>query len=121
MRNILKAGSIVFGGSALLLLVAPSLFLDLLALDGTSAALTWAMRMIGLTLVALAGNMWMNSLSPNDQVVRTVAVVMVVAASGLGLLTLLVPGQLQPFSVLYAIVGFGFASAYVAALMLKRY
>ena len=121
VRNILKAGAAVFGASALLLLVAPSLFLDLLVLDATSDELVWAMRMIGLTLIALAGNMWMNSLNPDNDVVRNVAVVMAVAASGLGFLTLLIPGQLHVFSVLYAIVGFSFGFAYITALILKKY
>jgi hypothetical protein len=111
----------VFGASAILLMAAPSLFLNLLALDGSSVDLMWSMRMIGLTLVALAGNMWMNSTSPDDRVVQKVAIVMAVAATGLGLLTLLIPRHLSVFTILYALIGFGFGLAYIAALILRKY
>ena len=60
IRTTLKAGSMVFGASALFLLVAPTLFLDLLGLD-SNVPMVWSMRMIAITLVALAGNMWNNS------------------------------------------------------------
>ncbi len=121
VRTILKAGSLVFGASAILLMAAPSLFLNLLALDGSSVDLIWSMRMIGLTLVALAGNMWMNSTNPDDRTVQKVAIFMAVAATGLGLYTLLVPTHLEPFAVLYALVGFGFGFAYISALILRKY
>lgn len=121
VRNILKMGSVVFGASAVLLLLAPALFLELLALDSESSDLIWSMRMIGLTLVALAGNMWMNSLNPDDRVIRAVAGVMATAATGLGLLTLLIPTHLHWFSIVYALVGFGFGFAYITALILKKY
>ena len=61
IRTTLKAGSMVFGASALFLLIAPSLFLDLLGLENNEP-MVWSMRMIAITLVALAGNMWNLSL-----------------------------------------------------------
>ena len=51
IRTTLKAGSLVFGASALFLLVLPKTFLELLGLD-TSDVLVWSMRMIAITLVA---------------------------------------------------------------------
>ncbi len=54
-RLVLKTGSLVFGLSALLLLMAPGLFNELLGL-ATNPALEWSMRMIGITLVALPKN-----------------------------------------------------------------
>ena len=60
IKNTLKAGTVIFGLSALFLLIAPGLFLDLLGIDETDEMI-WAMRMIAITLVALAGNMWQNS------------------------------------------------------------
>jgi hypothetical protein len=57
LRKTLQAGSIVFGSSAILLVFLPSLFLDLLGLE-SSEALDWSMRMIGVTVFALGGNMW---------------------------------------------------------------
>ena len=60
IKNTLKAGSIVFGASALFLLIAPALFLDLLGADDSNQMI-WAMRMIAITLLALSGNMWQNA------------------------------------------------------------
>ena len=121
VRTTLKIGSVVFGLSALLLLLAPEFFLALLLLDPASAASVWAMRMIGITLVALAGNMWMNSRNPSDASVRTVGIVMAIAATGLGILTLLIPAPLGWFAVLYAAVGFAFGLNYTVCLLRQQY
>jgi hypothetical protein len=116
LRKVLKAGSIVFGISALFLLVLPALFLDLLGLS-ESAEMVWAMRMIGITLLALAGNMWNNAGQGSDVRVGDVAKVMCVSATALGVLTLLIPGEITWFSYLYAAVGFGFGLAYLVNLV----
>ena len=118
LRKVLRAGSIVFGASALFLLVLPSLFLDLLALSD-NAEMVWAMRMIGITLLALAGNMWNNAGQSSDERVGNVAKVMCVTATALGVLTLLIPGEITWFSYLYAAVGFGFALTYLLYLLTK--
>ena len=116
LRNVLKAGSIVFGASALFLLLLPDLFLDLLGLS-QSNEMAWAMRMIGITLLALAGNMWNNAGQNSDVRVGNVAKVMCVSATALGVLTLLIPGEITWFSYLYAAVGFGFGLAYLVNLV----
>jgi hypothetical protein len=121
IRPTLKLGSLVFGLSALLLILAPEFFLALLLLDPSSAALVWSMRMIGVTLVALAGNMWVNSRNADDRSVRTVGVVMAVAATGLGVLTLLIPAPIGWFAVLYAAVGFAFGANYTVCLIRRSY
>lgn len=117
IRNTLKFGSIVFGLSAVLLVLAPGFFLTLLELDASSAALVWSMRMIGVTLVALAGNMWVNSTNPSDVAVIRVGMVMAASATGLGVLTVLIPAPLGWFTVLYAAVGFGFGLNYAVCLL----
>jgi len=121
IRTILKTGSTVFGLSALLLIVLPAEFLNLLGLDQNSEPLIWSMRMIGITLVALAGNMWMNASQEDHRNLRQTAIVMCISANSLGLITLLIPAQLTLFSILYACVGFGFGISYLIALSLKRY
>ena len=121
IRRTLKLGSIVFGLSALLLVVAPGFFLELLQLDSDSLPLVWAMRMIGVTLVALAGNMWVNSTNVSDSAVVRVGFVMAVSATGLGVLTLLIPATLGWFTYLYAAVGFGFGANYVVCLLRSKY
>jgi hypothetical protein len=116
IRTTLKAGSLVFGASALFLLVLPKTFLELLGLD-TSDVMVWSMRMIAITLVALAGNMWNNAKNSSDHGVGNVAKVMCVSATGLGVLTLMIPGEITVFTYLYAAVGFGFGLIYLINIL----
>lgn len=118
LRTTLKAGSIVFGASALFLLILPAAFLDLLGLD-INDGMVWSMRMIGITLIALAGNMWNNSRNSSDTGVGHVALVMCVSASALGVLTLMIPVQLTWFAYLYAAIGFGFGLSYLLNIVRK--
>jgi O-antigen/teichoic acid export membrane protein len=116
LRRVLFTGATVFGFSALLLLISPSLFNELLGISSTPE-LDWAMRMIGLTLVALAGNMYSVSLKGKDSTVLFSARVMAISAAGLGVLTLLIPVEtLTWFDYAYAAVGFGFSFAYLVGL-----
>ena len=118
VKNTLRAGSIIFGASAIFLLIAPGLFLELLKLP-TSDELIWAMRMIGITLVALAGNMWQNSKLTNAAGIKFVARVMFLSALALGLLTIFIPVELAPFTIFYAVIGLGFALSYLINLTRK--
>ena len=115
LRKTLQSGSIVFGFSALFLLILPSLFLELLGLD-QSEPLQWSMRMIGITLIALAGNMWNNSKQSDNAKVANVAKIMCVSAAALGVLTLMIPSELTWFSYVYAAVGFGFSVSYLVGI-----
>ena len=118
IRTTLKAGSVVFGASALFLLILPNIFLDLLGLEGGDV-LVWSMRMIAITLVALAGNMWNNAQNSSDHGVGMVAKVMCVSATGLGVLTLMIPVEITWFTYLYAAVGFGFGLTYLINILRK--
>ena len=118
LRKTLKAGSLVFGGSAIFLLAAPGVFLDLMALD-SSDQMQWSMRMIGITVFALAGNMWNNSGQSSVDRVVNVARVMFISALTLGILTLMVPVELTWFTYMYAAIGFGFAISYLMNLTRK--
>jgi len=116
LRKVLFTGASIFGFSALLLIFSPDIFNELLGISSTPE-LNWAMRMIGLTLVALAGNMLSVSLKGKDSAVIFSARVMAVAAAGLGVLTLLIPVEtLTWFDYSYAAVGFGFSLAYLIGL-----
>jgi O-antigen/teichoic acid export membrane protein len=119
VRLVLRAGAIVFGLSAIALIAAPGVFNDLLGLD-TGPDLEWAMRMIGITLVALAGNMFSVSSRGNDESVLLSGRVMLVSAFALGVLTLLLPVPLTWFAIAYAAVGFAFSAAYAVALSSKK-
>lgn len=116
LRKTLQAGSLVFGFSAIFLLILPKVFLELLNMDSTDQ-LQWSMRMIGITVFALAGNMWNNAKQKDEVRVVFVARVMFVSAALLGLLTLLIPTQLTWFGYLYAAIGFGFAISYLLNLV----
>jgi len=118
IKQTLRAGSIVFGLSALFLLIAPGIFIDLLGVTNNSEMI-WAMRMIGITLVALAGNMWQNSKLNNAASLGYVGRVMFVAAAGLGFLTIFIPASLTPFAIGYAVIGFSFSISYLINLIRK--
>jgi len=119
VKQTLKAGSIVFGLSAIFLLISPNLFLELLGLE-ESDQLIWSMRMIGVTLIALAGNMWQNSKLNNSPAgLQLVGRVMFLAALSLGFLTIFIPANLTPFTIGYAVIGFGFAISYLINLLKK--
>ena len=118
VKNTLRAGSIIFGASAIFLLIAPGLFLELLKLP-TTDELIWAMRMIGITLVALSGNMWQNSKLTHAAGIKFVGRVMFLSALALGLLTIFIPVELAPFTIFYAVIGLGFAVSYLINLIRK--
>ncbi len=115
VRFVLRAGSIVFGLSAIALIAAPGVFNAFLGL-ATGPDLEWAMRMIGVTLVALAGNMFSVSTRGSDESVLFSGRVMLLSAFALGVLTLLLPVPLTWFAIAYAVVGFAFSGAYAVAL-----
>ena len=116
IRKTLQAGSIVFGLSALFLVLLPRLFLELLGMD-SSDQLQWSMRMIGITVFALAGNLWNNAHHESQSRVVNVARIMCVSAALLGVLTLLIPVPLTWFGYLYAAIGFGFSLSYLINLI----
>jgi len=118
VKQTLRAGSIVFGLSALFLLIAPDIFLDLLGIT-SNPEMIWAMRMIGIILVALAGNMWQNSKLNNAASLGYVGRVMFVAAAGLGFLTIFIPASLTPFAIGYSVIGFSFSISYLINLIRK--
>ena len=118
LRLVLRTGSIVFGLSALALILVPATFNGLLGLASTPE-LEWAMRMIGITLVALAGNMFSVASRGSEASVLFSGRVMLTSAFALGVLTLMLPVQLNWFAIAYSAVGFGFSAAYAWASMVK--
>jgi hypothetical protein len=119
LRMVLRFGASVFGLSAIFLLALPELFLELLGLPA-SLDQQWSMRMIAITLVALTGNMLVVSFRASDGGVRAAAIVMQLSAFGLGVITLLIPAELTWFTILYAVIGFGFSAAYTAFLFMRK-
>ena len=118
LRAVLVIGAIVFGISAIWLILMPGWFNELLGLQNETS-LEWAMRMIGITLVALAGNMYSVSTRGGQESVLLSGRVMLVSAFALGVLTLMIPVTLTWFAILYAAVGFSFSAAYLWAMLSK--
>lgn len=118
LRNVLQVGATVFGLSAVALVATPALFNELLGLE-TNPALEWSMRMTGITLVALSGNMLSHSRKGSPESVVSAAKVMLPSAFALGVLTLLIPSDPNWFTYSYAAVGFAFSIAYAAFLFKK--
>ncbi len=118
LRIVLKTGALVFGVSALALIVVPAVFILLLGLYSTPE-LECSMRMIGITLVALSGNMFSVSTHGTDKAVTFSGRLMLVSAAGLGAITLLIPTSHNWFTIGYALIGFGFSAAYAFALSRK--
>ena len=116
LRLTLRTGAVVFGLSAIALVVFPGLFLALLGLEA-STGLIWSMVMIGIALVALTGNMAVVSATASDKGVQVAAVVMLFSAAALGVVTLLIPVAYTWFTLAYAAVGFGFSLAYAIGLL----
>jgi len=119
LRLTLQSGACVFGFSAVLLVALPSLFLELLGIS-SNAELDWTMRMIGITLVALAGQMFIVGRFLEDRYVKYSARVMQFSAGALAILTALVPGGLTWFGWLYLLVGAGFSLTYTFLLAKVR-
>lgn len=118
VRRVLQTGSLVFGLSAVILIAIPQVFNELLGFT-SSAELEWSMRMIGITLVALAGNMFSVATRGKDETVLFSGRVMLISAFALGALTLLIPAPLNWFTIAYSIIGFGFSAAYGLSLFGK--
>ena len=119
LRMVLRTGASIFALSAVALLALPREFTSLLGLPG-SDALDWAMRMIAITLVALTGNMAVISFRGGPDAVLLAARVMQFSAFGLGAITLIIPVEITWFTLLYAVVGFGFSGAYTIGLIMSK-
>jgi hypothetical protein len=94
------------------------MFNDLLWLSN-NPELDWAMRMIGITLVALSGHMFLVSKDGTDKAVLLAGRLMFICAAALGVITLTIPTNGSWFAQAYAMVGFGFSAAYAWALTRK--
>lgn len=119
LRLVLKFGGAVFGLSAIALLAVPRMFTDLLGLIGTED-LDWAMRMIGMTLVALCGQMFSVSIFGNERGVLVSASVMQVASFGLAIIALLIPVNPNLFVLAYSGLSFGFTFVYTYLIIQLR-
>jgi len=119
VKTVLLAGGLVFGVSAVVLVLAPNYFISLLLLT-PEPGLTWSMRLMGITLIALSGNLIGISIWGSPRLLTYVGDVMLVSAALLGVLTLLIPAKLGWFTLLYSAVGFGFSAAYAMALLNQR-
>ena len=115
IRGILGAGSVVFLVSSALLIVLPTYFGELLGLTTTESS-NWALRMMGATLLALSGQMWLVRSAP-EITVRRSAAVMIVSGGAMTVLTVIMPADWTIARFAYLGIGLGFLCAYLVALI----
>ena len=118
IRQVMLAGGSVFIASAIALIARPDLFGDFIGLVGEDAF--WSLRMTGIVLIPLGYLMIVVRSVASDSVVKSYAVLMFLVSLGLGIVTLLAPGDANIGRIIYAIIGFLFSTLYVVALALGR-
>jgi hypothetical protein len=118
IRQVMLAGGSVFIASAIALIARPDLFGEFIGIVGEDAF--WSLRMTGIVLIPLGYLMIVVRSVASDSVVKSYAFLMSLVSLGLGIVTLLAPGDANIGRIIYAIVGFLFSTLYVVALALGR-
>jgi hypothetical protein len=118
IRQVMLAGGSVFIASAIALIARPDLCGEFIGIVGEDAF--WALRMTGIVLIPLGYLMIVVRSVASDSVVKSYAVLMSLVSLGLGIVTLLAPGDANIGRIIYAIIGFLFSTLYVVALALGR-
>ena len=112
------AGGSVFIASAIALIARPDLFGEFIGIVGEDAF--WSLRMTGIVLIPLGYLMIVVRSVASDSVVKSFAILMSLISLGLGIVTLLAPGEPSIGRIIYAIVGFLFSTLYAVAIALGR-
>ena len=118
IRQVMLAGGSVFIASAIALIARPDLFGEFIGIVGEDAF--WTLRMTGIVLIPLGYLMIVVRSVASDSVVKSYAVLMSLVSLGLGIVTLLAPGDANVGRIIYAIIGFLFSTLYVVALALGK-
>jgi hypothetical protein len=118
IRQVMLAGGSVFIASAIALIARPDLFGEFIGIVGEDAF--WTLRMTGIVLIPLGYLMIVVRSVASDSVVKSYAVLMFLVSLGLGIVTLLAPGDANIGRIIYAIIGFLFSTLYVVALALGK-
>ena len=118
IRQVMLAGGSVFIASAIALIARPDLFAEFIGIVGEDAF--WSLRMTGIVLIPLGYLMIVVRSVASDSVVKSFAILMSLISLGLGIVTLLAPGEPNIGRIIYAIVGFLFSTLYVVAIALGR-
>jgi hypothetical protein len=118
IRQVMLAGGSVFIASAIALIARPDLFGEFIGIVGEDAF--WSLRMTGIVLIPLGYLMIVVRSVASDSVVKSYAILMSLISLGLGIVTLLAPGEPNIGRIIYAIIGFLFSTLYVVAIALGR-
>ena len=118
IRQVMLAGGSVFIASAIALIARPDLFGEFIGIVGEDAF--WSLRMTGIVLIPLGYLMIVVRSVASDSVIKSYAILMSLISLGLGIVTLLAPGEPNIGRIIYAIVGFLFSTLYVVAIALGR-
>ena len=119
IRVVLAVGSLVFLLSAIVLVVSPRSFAAWLGMTTVEEVL-WTLRILGVALFGLAGQMWLVRRA-GDHPVLGAAAVMVLVSLAMSVLVVTLPTTgWTPLRWAYLGVGLVFALAYAALLALSR-
>lgn len=119
LKGVLRLGALVFGVSAAVLIAVPGIFVDLLGSEASSS-ISWSLQLSGVTVLTLAGLMFVVAGSGTNKTVLWASRVMLVGAFSLGVVTLFIPTGVNLFVIFYALIGFAFAAAYGVFLTRKN-
>lgn len=119
IRVVLAVGSLVFLLSALVLVFSPRSFAGWLGLTTVEEVL-WTLRVLGIALFGLAGQMWLVRRAGDHPVLGSAAV-MVLVSLALSVLVVMLPATgWTPLRWAYLGAGLVFAIAYAGLLALSR-
>ena len=118
IRQVMLAGGSVFIASAIALIARPDLFGEFIGLNTEEAF--WSLRMTGIILIPLGYLMIVVRSVASNSVVKSYAILMSIVSLGLGIVTLLAPGDANIGRIIYSIIGFLFSTLYVVAIALGR-
>lgn len=118
IRQVMLAGGSVFIASAIALIARPDLFGEFIGINTEEAF--WSLRMTGIILIPLGYLMIVVRSVASNSVVKSYAILMSIVSLGLGIVTLLAPGDANIGRIIYSIIGFLFSTLYVVAIALGR-
>lgn len=119
IRVVLAVGSLVFLLSAIVLVLSPRSFAGWLGMTTVEEVL-WTLRLLGVAVFGLAGQMWLVRRAGDHPVLGSAAVMVLVSLAMSVLVVTLPAAAWTPLRWAYLGIGLVFAIAYAGLLALSR-
>ncbi len=119
IRVVLAVGSLVFLLSAIVLVLSPRSFAAWLGMT-TVEEILWTLRLLGVAVFGLAGQMWLVRRAGDHPVLGSAAVMVLVSLAMSALVVTLPAAGWTPLRWAYLGIGLVFAIAYAGLLALSR-